>query len=137
MQREITECSCRICKFMCKQSPCFPTPSDTLKLIEAGHKDKLVVTGYLGMGFVMWVVAPIQTTHGCIFHNREGLCELHAPGLKPTEGKLAIHDRADEGLRESICETWSTNEGIAVIRDHFYDQEAIDNLTTLKQLLGK
>lgn len=122
---------------MCKQSPCFPTPADTLKLIEGGHKEKLTLTAYLGMGFIMWVVAPIQTINGCIFHNSDGLCDLHQSGLKPTEGKLAIHNRADDGLRESICETWATDEGISVIQEHFDDQDAIDNLTVLKQLLNK
>lgn len=137
MERKITECSCATCKFMCKRSPCFPTPSDALKLINAGHKDKLMVTAYLGMGFVMWVVAPMQTNTGCIFHNNDGLCDLHSSGLKPTEGKLAIHDRSDDGLRESICETWATDEGINFMKNHFDDQDAIDNLTTLKQLLGR
>lgn len=135
-ERQITECSCRICKNMCRHSPCFPTPKDVLKLIEAGHKDKLMVTGYLGLGFVIWLVAPIEEVTGCIFFNEQGLCDLHESGLKPTEGKLAIHDKGDDGLRESVCQTWATDDGIAVIKEHFFDQDAIDNLTILKQLLN-
>ena len=134
--REIVECSCNACKQMCKNSPCFPTPSDAIKLIEAGFKDKLMLSIWMSFKFgIYFVIAPVLESSGCIFLTSNGLCSIHDRGLKPTEGKLAIHDLADDSLRESICKTWATEEGIQLIKEHFFDQSVLDHLINLKQLL--
>jgi hypothetical protein len=77
---------------MC-QSPCIGTPEDIARLIAAGHRDKLAPTLYaplLDYGVPpVSMVAPLKTEKGCVFRTEEGLCSLHASGLKPLEGKLA------------------------------------------------
>lgn len=43
-KRVESSCSCTTCKNMCKQSPCFPTPEEVEKLIDAGYKDQLMAS---------------------------------------------------------------------------------------------
>ncbi len=117
--RKITECSCAICKDMCKRSSCLPTPADTIRLIEAGYKEKLEIglcPDRLSDNHPIPIVAPLETDAGCIFQDKDGLCELHTSGLKPSEGKMAIHDIADDGLRRAISYTWITPLGIEVMK---------------------
>lgn len=57
--------------------------------------------------FVKW--------HGCIFHTKDKLCELHESGLKPLEGKLAIHDMEDGGLKRTIVYNWISERGANVM----------------------
>ena len=96
VKREQSECSCNQCVEMCRRAPCLGTPQDILNLIEAGHVDKLSA-GMWAAGIVAGI-APIMmvqltlTKTGCIMFNaQEGKCTLHDTGLKPLEGKLAIH----------------------------------------------
>lgn len=116
--RQITECSCDVCKAMCKVSPCMGTPEDIQKIIDAGYKDKLLLSLWVdpkNPETPMPAIAPINGPHGCVFQDKSGLCELHAAGLKPTEGKLAIHDTMDNGLRRTIGYTWISEAGISVL----------------------
>ena len=91
-------CSCNICKSMCK-SPCIGTPQEILNIIEAGHGDKLSLTQW-AVGILLGthegiipIVAPTynEKTGFCSFY-KDGLCELHSLGLKPTEGRFASCD---------------------------------------------
>ena len=41
--RKPSACKCRACRNQCR-TPCLGTPDDILRLIEAGHQDKLAVT---------------------------------------------------------------------------------------------
>lgn len=93
------------------------TPEDIQKIIDAGYKEKLLLS--------LWedpknpetplpTIAPINGPHGCVFQDKDGLCELHEAGLKPTEGKLAIHDTLDSGLRRTLGYTWISEAGISV-----------------------
>lgn len=120
--RPLTECSCDNCKDMCRRCPCFPTPDDVVRLIQAGYMDKLIITFHpdeKSNDYPIPLVAPKEKEKGgCVFHNKEGLCDLHESGLKPTEGKMAIHNLADNGLRRSIIYTWITPKGVEVMR-HF------------------
>lgn len=94
--RRPVECSCRQCRSQCRV-PCLGTPDDILRLIRAGHAGKLRLTLWcvgLALGELpapIPMVQPGQTDAGCVFF-RDGLCELHHSGLKPTEGKLSCHD---------------------------------------------
>lgn len=115
--RQVTTCSCSICKDMCK-NPCIPTPEDAEALINAGYKEKLC-DGYIPvprLDIVLPVILPLKTDKGCIFLTSDGLCQLHDKGLKPTEGKLAIHNLADEGLRKGIAFRWVSVKGIEVMK---------------------
>lgn len=94
--REEVECSCELCRKQCKV-PCLGTPDDILRLLEAGYRDRLSVSYWMiGLLLGKWpakipMVQAIRTGQGCIFF-KDGLCELHSPGLKPTEGRLSHHE---------------------------------------------
>ena len=118
-------CGCQKCVNMCWSSPCFPTPDDALKLIEAGHKDKLSVTCYVSQDTLEYatVISPIGLDWGhaqarkCVFLDSNNLCTLHECGLKPTEGKIldCSVDNYSE-VRLKIVDTWNTDKGKEVIK---------------------
>lgn len=92
-----SSCSCDACKSQCRRCSCLGTPDDIKQLIDAGYKDKLIVTLWVaGMlsGVVNFPIPMIQAIHnqgtGCVFF-KDGLCTLHDAGLKPTEGRLSHH----------------------------------------------
>lgn len=110
--RKPVSCNCDICQAQCRRSPCLGTPQDIWALIKAGYRDKLSFTlwevGYvLGkIDFGIPMVQPKQTAHGCIFF-KDGLCELHDLGLKPTEGKLSYHTLGIDNLEFSMTLSWN------------------------------
>lgn len=89
------DCNCIQCQKQCK-TPCLGTPDDILLLINNGYKEKLsktlwcvgMLTGHLRAPVAM--VQSIKTDKGCTFF-KDGLCELHDLGLKPTEGRFSYH----------------------------------------------
>ncbi|MBF0648683.1 hypothetical protein IR083_07610 [Dysgonomonas sp. GY75] len=104
--RRETECNCELCQRQCK-IPCLGTPDDILKLLEAGYRDKLSFSQWM-VGVMLGkfplpvpMVQACRTEEGCVFF-KDGLCELHALGLKPAEGKLSHHStRLDNFIFES------------------------------------
>jgi hypothetical protein len=92
------------------------TPDDIRKIIDNGHGDRLMFSIWVDekTGNELPAIMPVKGPKGCVFQNQEGLCDLHASGLKPTEGKLAIHSMPDGGLRRTVGYTWISEEGIAV-----------------------
>lgn len=98
--RKPSQCKCKLCQLQCKQ-PCLGTPQDIERLIDAGYADRLEPTEWaagiimgLCQGTINMIQARIEET-GCTFF-KNGLCELHDKGLKPTEGRLSHHSlRAD------------------------------------------
>lgn len=109
--RKPVECKCEICKNQCK-TPCLGTPQDILRLLRAGYKKQLIPTIW-GVGirlgkisFSVIMIQPRQTPSGCIFF-KNGLCELHEAGLKPTEGKLSYHTVTAENCEFSKTLTWN------------------------------
>lgn len=117
------ECSCPTCQKMCKTCPCLGTPEDIVKIIIAGHGDKLAPTSW-GTGIVSGehdsivdMIQPLMTENGCAFLDNKNLCTLHDLGLKPTEGKLANHaDEIVNSFRDTvnykIAMTWIDENGI-------------------------
>lgn len=109
--RKPIECRCKMCQTQCK-TPCIGTPDDILKLIDAGYGDRLKMT-YWCVGLIMGkinymvpMVQAIQTDDGCtFFHN--GRCELHAKGLKPTEGRLSYHTITKENIKFGRMLSWN------------------------------
>ena len=58
------ECKCKLCKQQC-HTPCLGTPSDILKLMDAGYSDKLSFTDWkagIVMGCTDHVVTMVQAT---------------------------------------------------------------------------
>lgn len=109
--RKPVQCKCQECKKQCK-TPCLGTPEDILRLINAGYKDKLYPTEWcvgLVLGRIKYavpMVQALQTPSGCIFF-KDGLCELHESGLKPTEGKLSHHSIKAESYKFSKSLSWN------------------------------
>jgi len=125
------ECSCTICQQMCKR-PCWGTPEDAKKLIDAGYSHRLM-RDYWGERDEnarqdIYILSPAlkgyeghkapfypRSSEGCTFW-KDGLCELHDLGLKPTEGKLSTckpdenEDEDEIGLHEEIYLTWKNAE---------------------------
>jgi hypothetical protein len=89
-----------------------------MRLIDAGYIDRLAITGWsVGLALrridrIIPMVQPLKAGNGfCAFH-KDGLCELHDLGLKPTEGKLSHHSiKADntnfrKSLSYNIAKEW-------------------------------
>lgn len=116
-ERKECSCSCNTCKQMCMISACFPTPDEVENLIRLGYKDKLTPTIWVDIKTKRsyYLVAPVQTPSGCVFLTRDGLCQLHEARLKPLEGRLAIHNQVDNGLREWVAAKWASWKGLFMI----------------------
>lgn len=125
---------------MCLNSPCFGTPEDINKLVLAGYKDSL--------GPILWIdrqwnglwptVSPLKTGNGCIFLTDNGLCSLHNVGLKPLEGRVAIHDNPDpKKLRRQICFTWVNQSGFDVLNMFNAETDLLDRLSVLRKAYSR
>lgn len=100
------QCSCKDCVNMCYRCPCLGTPTDILKIMEAGHTDKIILTDWaaaVAAGFPVITMFQIkhETGTACVFLKND-LCSLHDKGLKPTEGKLASHTGIDKIIKNKI-----------------------------------
>lgn len=123
--RKPVQCKCRLCKNQC-HTPCLGTPQDILKIIEAGYKDRLAATEwYVGilMGVIDMPIPMIQSKQEgdwCTFF-KDGLCELHDSGLKPTEGKLSHHSiridnfKASKSIAWNVAKEWLNEENAECI----------------------
>lgn len=118
-----TECDCQKCSYMC-HAPCTGTPEDMEAIMDAGYGNRLMyddwpsskcddiikpaLKGYEGK------MSPWETSSfsGCTFW-KDGKCELHSLGLKPTLAKLVIHDQSDEEhdqIVNFISHSWKKEE---------------------------
>lgn len=105
---------------MCRHRPCWPTPDDVQRLIEADYADRLMVDWWFDRdkGKTIYLLtpaivgresgeAPAHPEGACTFLNADGLCQIHDGGLKPTEGQIALcGNRTPEGLHERIARAW-------------------------------
>ena len=124
-----TACACPECQAMCQRRPCWPTPLDAQRLIDAGYADRLMIDWWFdrAQNKTVYVLtpaiagresgeAPAHPTGRCAFLNENNLCDLHDLDLKPTEGRIALcHDRTPADLHEQIGQTWDGDEGRGVI----------------------
>lgn len=120
-----THCKCAVCQSQCR-NPCLGTPDDIIRIIEAGYADKLSLTAWMvgiragKLDFPIPMVQAKVTESGCVFF-KNGLCELHELGLKPTEGKLSNHTtRLDNYIFElslswNVAREWVKGENIEKI----------------------
>ena len=111
---------------MC-HATCCGTPEDMQRLINAGYGRRLMYDDLPGgedmikpalKGFEGnksgWDVA---SKEGCTFW-KDGKCELHDLGLKPSQGKLSHHSLTQEennAIGNFVNESWDTEEGQKVI----------------------
>lgn len=104
-------CRCAKCKEQCR-TPCLGTPEDILRLINAGYKERLAPTLWgvgLLLGRLPYAVPMVQAQQingYCIFF-RNGMCELHDAGLKPTEGRLSHHIITKANLKFGSSLSWN------------------------------
>ena len=126
-------CACDTCVDMCKNRPCWGTPSDIRKIIEAGHGKSLMLDYWAAdsrsnyeeikilspaiVGRESWS-APFWPIGQCTFLDDKNLCRLHDSGLKPTEGKAAIcDDSMPANIHFEVAMTWNTEEARLLIVD--------------------
>ncbi len=129
LHKDFQACACPECVAMCRHRPCWPTPNDAQRLIEAGYADRLMVDWWFDRDKSKTIYllspaivgresgeAPAHPEGQCTFLDEAGLCRLHDLGLKPTEGQIALCDnRTPEGLHEQIARTWDEANAQALI----------------------
>ena len=105
----ITRCSCEKCVQMCRTRPCLPTPEEAARLDPARTMrvrfGELLVTSPAMVGREGREVS-CDESGACVFL-KDDLCELHAKGLKPLEGKLAHHSIPWRVPREYVLSQWA------------------------------
>ena len=124
---DVESCTCDKCKAMC-QIPCAGSFEDIKKIIENGFEKRLMLGTYYRLnGDIIFLLPAYKGAEcknaglpvgerSCTFQTEEGLCELHDLGLKPTEGKLALHDRANpRNTRYHLVETWLSHDAKELI----------------------
>jgi hypothetical protein len=128
-------CSCDVCRSMCKR-PCWGTPADIQNIIDAGYGKRLMLDYWVRSedeGGYIYILSPAlknfedqqapwmpRDDEGCTFWNKDQLCDLHDKGLKPTEGKLAIHDMSDNLTGKNhgkMAMSWDTDEGRKLVEE--------------------
>lgn len=121
-------CVCDACRGMCLVRPCWPTPDEANQLITAGWTDHLMADRFVTEdGGDLWLLCPAAVGHergyapsfgwaGCprpkrcaLLTAEEYLCPLHDLGLKPLEGRLAIHGSKQNSHWAIGC-SWDTPE---------------------------
>ena len=127
---KVSECACGTCANMC-QRPCWPSPEESRKLMKAGMGHRLMLDYWDQMGGAIYILAPAnkgyesdraphwpRTPEGCTFWS-EKLCDLHVPGLKPLEGRLASckDDGHQANLHRDVAKLWDTPEAEALVAE--------------------
>jgi hypothetical protein len=117
-------CNCPKCRELCKRVPCLGTPKEITAIIEAGFADQnqLVVSSDNDPSLDFTVVKP-RGNHptdpakgACVFY-KNGKCILHSIGLKPVEGRVAIHDKdTPRLLYHHLKRAWNTKLGRELVR---------------------
>jgi len=115
---------------MCER-PCWGTPEEIKKIIEAGFSHKLMVDWwensfsgnlYLLCGAIIGhekSYAPYTPFGRCAFLTDDNLCEIH--NLKPSEGKFSDCSNSDKfdwkEFRYQLAIEWQSKEGKNVLTD--------------------
>ena len=120
-------CTCETCKAMCER-PCWPTPKEAEKLIEAGFGNRLMEDYWAGNSGNVSILcpalvgseghaAPSWARGKCTFQDKNGLCELHDLGLKPIEGRLADcqNEDATKNLHEMVMVAWNNQGAVNLV----------------------
>lgn len=123
------ECKCVRCQSMC-HAPCCGTPEDIENLIKNGYASRLMLDDWQTSDCNADIIKPalkgselqlapweVSSIAGCTFW-KNGLCELHDSGLKPCQGKMALHEMTEkEGdqIGAYIKRSWETEKAKEVI----------------------
>ena len=133
--RRPIECKCQKCKQQCK-TPCLGTPEDILRLIKAGYKERLAITHWwVGIArgkldFPVIMIQARQEENGYCTFFRDGLCELHDLGLKPTEGRLSHHSITKENFKFGKSLSWNVAKEWMDMRNGEIVEESIRHMTS-------
>jgi hypothetical protein len=121
-------CACDACVDMCRKRPCWGTPEDIEKLIDAGYALKFMLDFWCGYSSDIEIVCPATAGHQglradsfgdiqgrCVLLTPEKKCEIHH--LKPIEGLKAGCKSSDGSSRchRAIASLWDTAHGRAVV----------------------
>lgn len=115
-------CTCPTCVSFCERAPCIPLPSELPALIAAGHAKRMMFHAPFGVvmparkGCEGSVYVDQQPRQGCTFHV-DGLCQLHAPGLKPYTGRVTDHSNMDQDVTTRAVLAWHTPDGARTIAE--------------------
>ena len=116
-------CECQACRELCEHIPCMGTPKEIAAIIDQGYaqSNQLVISPINDPSLDFTVVKPrgddpTDPTRGkCVFYE-EGKCVLHEAGLKPIEGRVAIHDKDNPRLLyHHLKRAWNTKLGRELI----------------------
>lgn len=122
-------CSCKKCQEQCR-SVCLGTPSDILRIAQAGYSQYIKPTMWAVGMLVGKTKEPVlmlqleyneETGYCCMFE--DGKCKLHEAGIKPIEGKLSSHlIRKDnfifsKSLSWLVAKTWLDPRNEETIRE--------------------
>jgi hypothetical protein len=96
------------------------TPKEIQALLAAGYADRLRVSENNDPSLSFTVIMPRSDAEGrdgrCVFY-RNFQCLLHAQGLKPIEGRVALHDyRTPRLFYHHLARAWNGKRGLAVVR---------------------
>jgi len=117
-------CDCAECQDLCKRVPCMGTPKEIQAIIAKGYAypNHLIVSHDNDPILEFTVVRPRgsrtdnPTQGACVFY-KNGKCVLHDVGLKPVEGRVAIHDRSTPRLLyHHLKRAWNTKLGRQLIQ---------------------
>jgi hypothetical protein len=140
-----SECNCADCVGACEHRPCWGTPDEIKRIIEAGFGNRLMRDWWEGdfrddCGLLEGSInmlqpaivghegqrAPLWPNGRCTFLTDDGLCELHAAGLKPSEGKISICSdkafaltgfRSGKELHEAVARTWDNEQARELVEE--------------------
>lgn len=106
-----SECACLICVMMCT-TPCWPTPDEAQRLIDAGYGHRLQLETEPHGSRILKVIVPKSRGGWCTFNSERGNCVLHKKGLKPLEGRLASCKEFTPGqdIRNHVVEFWANDK---------------------------
>ena len=116
------ECKCKICVEMCNYRPCWPTPNEARKLIDAGYSDRLMVDWYSDdESEIIYILVPALVGYegerapwwpeGTCTFLKNDLCEIH--DLKPKEGREIDHTSSYDfcaELHKKIIHMWDNDD---------------------------
>ena len=121
----ITEyvCDCLECRELCERVPCMGTPREIATIITKGYAypNRLVVSTENDPTLDFTVVKPRgdrptnPALGTCVFYENSK-CVLHEAGLKPVEGRVAMHGKnTPRLLYHHLKRSWNTKLGRELI----------------------
>ena len=122
MAKHVPSCSCDECVRMCER-PCWPTPDEAQRLIDAGYGNKLMLD-YWAASANVYLLCPAERgreggnasfipRNGCTLL-KNGRCTIHNV-CKPLEGRVASHDGKHDGVHQSVAALWDTDKGRSIV----------------------